>query len=53
MFRENAYDGFHNEPFNIYIAREYATLMALQSKVMSLDDLHSLAVNITRRQVYT
>jgi hypothetical protein len=53
MFRENAYDGFHKEPFNIYIAREYATLMALQSKVMSLDDLHSLAVNITRRQVYT
>ncbi len=53
MFRDNAYDGFHKEPFNIYIAREYATLMALQSKVMSLDDLHKLAVNVTRREVYT
>lgn len=53
LFRENAYDGFEKEPFNIYIAREYATLMALQSKVMSLDDLHSLAVNVTRREVFT
>ncbi|CAF2320426.1 unnamed protein product [Rotaria sp. Silwood2] len=53
MFREKAYDGYEKEPFNIYIAREYATLMALQSKVMSLDDLHSLSVNVTRREVYT
>ncbi|CAF0884328.1 unnamed protein product [Rotaria sordida] len=53
MFREKAYDGYEKEPFNIYIAREYATLMALQSKVMSLDDLHILAVNVTRREVYT
>ncbi|CAF1118634.1 unnamed protein product [Rotaria sp. Silwood1] len=53
MFREKAYDGYEKEPFNIYIAREYATLMALQSKVMSLDDLHLLAVNVTRREVYT
>jgi len=52
MFRENAYDGYDKAPFNIYIAREYAVLMALQSKVMSLDDLHSLAVNVTRRAVY-
>jgi hypothetical protein len=53
MFRENAYDGYDKAPFNIYIAREYASLIALQSKVMSLDDLHSLAVNVTRRAVYT
>jgi len=53
LFRQNAYDGFDKEPFNIYIAREYATLMALQSKVMSLDVLHSLAVNVTRREVFT
>lgn len=53
MFREGSYDGFEKEPFNIYIAREYATLMALQSKVLSLDQLHLLAVNATRRQVYT
>jgi hypothetical protein len=52
MFRENAYDGFEKEPFNIYIAREYAALMALQSKVMTLDALHKLAVNVTRREVY-
>ena len=53
MFRQNAYDGFHKEPFNIYIAREYATLMGLQSKIMSIDQLHSLAVNVTRREVFT
>ncbi|CAF3023040.1 unnamed protein product [Rotaria socialis] len=53
MFRENAYDGYEKEPFNIYIAREYATLMALQSKVMTLDGLHSLAINVTRRAVFT
>ncbi|CAF5186646.1 unnamed protein product, partial [Rotaria magnacalcarata] len=53
MFREKAYDGYEKEPFNIYIAREYATLMALQSKVMTLDDLHSLAINVTRRGVFT
>lgn len=53
LFRENAYDGNDKAPFNIYIAREYATLIALQSKVMSLDDLHSLAVNVTRREVFT
>lgn len=53
MFREKAYDGYEKEPFNIYIAREYATLMALQSKVMTLDDLHKLAVNVTRREIYT
>jgi hypothetical protein len=53
MFREKAYDGYEKEPFNIYIAREYATLMALQSKAMSLDDLHLLAVNVTRREVFT
>jgi hypothetical protein len=52
MFRENAYDGHEKQPFNIYIAREYAALMALQSKVMSIDDLHLLAVNVTRREVY-
>ena len=51
MFRENAYDGFENQPFNIYIAREYATLMALQSKVMSIKDLHSLAINVTHRDI--
>lgn len=53
MFREGSYDGFEKEPFNIYIAREYAVSMALQSKVLSLDQLHSLAVNATRREVYT
>jgi len=53
MFREKAYDGYEREPFNIYIAREYATLIALQSKTLSLDDLHSLAVNVTRREVFT
>jgi hypothetical protein len=53
MFREKAYDGYEREPFNLYIAREYATLIALQSKVLSLDDLHSLAVNVTRREVFT
>ena len=53
MFREGSYDGFEKEPFNIYVAREYATLMALQSKVLSLDQLRLLAVNATRRQVYT
>ncbi|UJR25095.1 hypothetical protein I4U23_006456 [Adineta vaga] len=53
MFRQNAYDGYEKEPFNIYIAREYATLIALQSKVMSLDDLHSLSVNVTRREVFS
>ncbi|CAF4306009.1 unnamed protein product, partial [Adineta steineri] len=37
----------------IYVAREYATLMALQSKVMTLDALRSLAVNVTRREVFT
>ena len=51
MFRDNAYDGFDKQPFNIYVAREYATLMALQSKTMSLHDLHLLAVNVTRRDV--
>ena len=49
MFRENAYDGYENQPFNIYIAREYATMMALQSKVSSLKDLQLLAMNVTRR----
>ena len=53
MFRDGAYDGFDKEPFNIYIAREYAALMALQSKTLSLDDLHLLAVNITRREIFT
>ena len=52
MFRENAYDGFDNQPFNIYIAREYATLMALQSKVMSIKELHSLAINVTHRVIH-
>ena len=49
MFRENAYDGFDKQPFNIYIAREYATFIALQSKVASLESLQALAVNVTRR----
>ena len=49
MFRENAYDGFDKEPFNIYIAREYAAFIALQSKVISLESLQALAVNVTRR----
>ncbi|CAF1031098.1 unnamed protein product [Adineta steineri] len=53
MFRQNAYDGYEKEPYNIYVAREYATLMALQSKVMTLDALRSLAVNVTRREVFT
>jgi hypothetical protein len=53
MFRAKAYDGFDKEPFNIYVAREYATIMALQSKIMTIDELHLLAVNVTRRQVYT
>lgn len=51
MFRENSYDGYENQPFNIYIAREYATLMALKSKVSSLKDLQLLAMNVTRRDV--
>jgi hypothetical protein len=51
MFRLHAYDGHEKQPFNIYIAREYAVLMALQSKVMSLDDLARLAVNVTYRDV--
>ena len=49
MFRENSYDGYEKQPFNIYIAREYAVLMALQSKVMSLKDLQLLAANVTHR----
>ncbi|CAF1001854.1 unnamed protein product [Adineta ricciae] len=53
MFRQNAYDGYDKEPFNIYVAREYATLMALQSKVLTLDALRSLAANVTRREVFT
>lgn len=51
MFRENSYDGYENQPFNIYIAREYATLMALQSKISSLKDLQLLAMNVTRRDL--
>lgn len=53
MFRLGAYDGFDKEPFNIYIAREYAVMMALQSKVWTLDALQILAVNVTRREVFT
>jgi hypothetical protein len=53
MFRQKAYDGYEKAPFNIYIAREYAALIALQSKALSLDQLHSLAVNATRREIYT
>ena len=49
MFRENSYDGFDKQPFNIYIAREYAAFIALQSKVTTLEDLEALAVNVTRR----
>ena len=51
IFRENAYDGYEKAPFNIFVAREYATLMALQSKIMSLEALESLAANVTHRSI--
>ncbi|CAF1087839.1 unnamed protein product [Didymodactylos carnosus] len=51
IFRQNSYDGFQTQPLNKYIVREYATLMALESKFKSTDELKQLLINATYRDL--